>query len=199
MKTSRLWAVLPWAALAAAATAAQPSVRCEGCGHGVAYGHKSAYTCEEAFYQNKMWPNQYIAPARRGICQATEAMIANGWRRHNVLGSFFFDPNTGELSEAGRLKVEWIATQAPANRRTIYVERDANQHEHNQRMQAVQELVASLSTTGVDVQETYVRDHGHPASSVDAVFTGFRAAQMIPALPPSTTAGGAVGVTAPTP
>jgi hypothetical protein len=38
------------------------------------------------------------------------------------------------------------------------------------------------------VNETHIRDDGHPASGVDAVFTGFRANQMAPMLPQDTAA-----------
>jgi hypothetical protein len=179
------------AVLAATAFAAQPCVRqgdCQG-----ACGPTMKDSCEEAYYQNSIWPRQYIAPSRRGICQSFDLMVENGWRRHNVLGRYHFDPNTGELSEAGRLKVEWILTQSAPNRRTIYIERTINQEQTAQRMESVQALAADLSSGAADVRETYVRDHGHRASSVDAVFTGFGAAQMIPALPPSTSGGGAGG------
>jgi hypothetical protein len=181
------------AVFAATAIAAQPCVRqgaCQG-----AYGHPMKDSCEEAYYQNSIWPRQYIAPSRRGICQSFELMVNNGWRRHNILGKYHFDPNTGELSEAGRLKVEWILTQSAPDRRTIYIERTVNQEQTAERLASVQALAADLSTGAVDVQETYVRDHGHRASTVDAVFTGFGASQMVPALPPSTTGGGAAGAT----
>lgn len=192
MKTSRLWAALPLAVLAATAMAADPSGRHYG------YGPTLGQSCEEAYYQNSIWPRQYIGPSRRAICQSTALMINNGWRRHNILSSFHFDANTGELSEAGRLKIEWILTQSAPNRRTIYIERTSSQERTAERIEAVQEVASILSAGAADVQETYVRDHGHPASSVDAVFTGFSANQMIPALPPSTTAGGAAGASAPT-
>lgn len=183
------------AVLAATVSAAQPCMRPVACGGHVAYGPSLGESCEEAWYQNCIWPRQYIAPSRRGICQATELMINNGWRRHNVLGKYHFDANTGELSEAGKLKVEWILTQSAPNRRTIYIERTANEEQTAERLESVQELATTLSSGAADVRETFVRDHGHPASTVDAVFTGFGANQMIPALPPSTTAGGAAGAT----
>ena len=191
MKTFRLWAALPMAVLSASAFAAQP------CDRPVAYrtttGPTMKDSCEEAYYQNSIWPRQYLAPSRRAICQSYALMVDNGWRRHNVLGNYHFDPNTGELSEAGRLKVEWILTQSAPNRRTIYVQRSINAETTAERQESVQQFAADVSTGVVDVRETYVRDHGHRASSVDAVFTGFGANQMIPALPPSTTTGGSTG------
>ena len=55
------------------------------------------------------------------------------------------------------------------------------------RIEAVQQYVAGLNGLGGpgDVQETLVRDDGYPAGMVDAVFTGFKANQPVPMLPPS--------------
>jgi hypothetical protein len=191
MKTTRLWAALPLAVFAASAFAASPCHR-PGC-YGPVHGHPMKDSCEEGYYQNTIWPNQYIGPSRRGICQATQLMIENGWRRHNLLGNFHFDRETGALSEAGKLKVEWILTQSAPNRRTIFIERSIDTEKNAERQEAVQQFAADLSSGVVDVRETYVRDHGHRAASVDAVFTGFGAAQRVPALPPSASAGGSGG------
>jgi hypothetical protein len=144
--------------------------------------------CEAAFHDNAMWPQQYIGPSRRGICQSFDLMVANGWRRHNLLGQHHFERNGNQLSEAGRLKVQWILTQAPSTHRTIFIERTANAEQTAERIEAVQLLAADLSTgAAAEVRETYVRDHGHPAASVDAVFTGFHSNQRAPMLPPSGT------------
>jgi hypothetical protein len=190
MKTIRLWAAVPLAVLAASATvfAAQPCHRHGDCGYATSHPMKDS--CEAAYYQNSIWPQQYIGPSRRGICQSTQLMIDNGWRRHNLLGNYHFDPNTGELSEAGRLKVEWILTQSTPNRRTIFIERSIDTEKNAERQESVQQFASDLSSGAVDVRETYIRDHGHRAASVDAVFTGFGAGQRPPVLPPSAGGGG---------
>jgi hypothetical protein len=122
-----------------------------------------------------------------------ETMINNGWRKQNLLGKQHFDAHGEQLTEAGRLKVEWILTQAPPHRRSIYVQRAADAEDTALRVQSVQELAATMtSSTGLaNVQETHIRDEGHPAGAVDAVFTGFHAHQLIPALPQAS--GGAAG------
>lgn len=153
-----------------------------GCRPG---GYGRSFTAEEAIYDNCIWPKQYIAPSRRGICQSFDVMVNNGWRRHNLLSKYHFDPQSGELNEAGRLKTEWTLTQNPMNHRTLYVERNiVDQQQTAERVAAVQSFASSIGSVGAaDVQETHVREHGHPAGGVDAVFTGFRANQMAPALP----------------
>jgi hypothetical protein len=194
MRMTRLWGFAPLALLSvASAFAAQPCMRHTHVQQGTL---QRSSDCEAAFHENHIWPQQYLWPSRRGICQSFDIMVANGWRQHHVLGQHYFDRNTGVLTEAGLMKVQWILTQAPPNRRTIFIERTRDAEQTAARVEAVQQLAADLSS-GADapeVRETYVRDYGHPAIGVDAVFTGFRANQMVPMLPPSTTAGGAAGV-----
>lgn len=185
MKFAALWAALPAMALVAADVHAQQCTQCNQRGANCGIGPSRHLNCEETYVDNVMWPRQYVGPSRRGICQATDTMVNNGWRRQNLLGPYHFEANGVQLNEAGRLKAEWILTQAPPARRTIYVQHVADQQRTAGRVEAVQQYVANLNGMGSpgDVQETYVRDDGYPASMVDAVFTGFKANQPIPALP----------------
>jgi hypothetical protein len=206
MKLPRLWLAISVAAAFSASTAAAQCQQCQqrassscGCaGHGQGCGaypcatrggsqgpYARHFTLEEAVIDNCIWPRQYVAPSRRGICQAYDAMVNNGWRRHNLLSKYHFDSDTGELNEAGKLKTEWTLTQAPPHRRTLFVERNAGDQQLTaDRVAAVQTYAATMNAAGaVDVQETHIREHGHPAGSIDAVFTGFRTNQMAPTLP----------------
>jgi hypothetical protein len=189
MKLALVWAALPMAVVSLSAAAMEPCARGPGCGPGGPVcrpAHDRPYidSCEETFFQNQIWPRQYINPSRRGICQSMERMIANGWRQQNLLGKFHFDESGQELSEAGRLKVEWILTQAPPHRRTIYVQRAAEQEQTAQRIEAVQELAANVAPSAgpADIQETHIRDDGRPAGQIDAVFVGFSQNQRAPSL-----------------
>ncbi len=185
MKTLALWAAVPLAAIFVSAAQGQ---QCQcNCGSQCDAGCYPDYWggCSAAFHDNLRWPHQYTWPARRGICQSFALMANNGWQKQNLLGKYHFDPKTGELSAAGRVKVQWILTQAPQQRRTIYVEQFGDQEQTAQHVQAVQSLAANLSYGGgqVDVQETLLHDDGRPAGSVDAVFTGFSTNQKPPVLP----------------
>jgi hypothetical protein len=132
-----------------------------------------------------MWPKQYVHPSRRGICAAFAIQANNGWRRNNLLGKYHFDAEGGELSDAGKAKVDWILTQAPPQRRTIFVERATEPDQTANRIQAVQTLASSGPSQGgpIDVRESNLREIPHPAGAVDAVFTGFSTNQMPPVLP----------------
>jgi hypothetical protein len=196
MTKSLLYALAPLAALMSAS-----AVYAQNCAGGCSQcqascGPTQMQSYHDSYYMNQTWPRQYMAPARRGICQSFELMVANGWRRNNLLGKYDFDPKDGSLSEAGRLRVEWILTQAPPQRRTIFVQRGLDQQQTSLRVEAVQTLAANMypSMGPADVQETIMQDYGRPAASVDAVFTGFSANQPLPVLPASTAAGsGATG------
>jgi hypothetical protein len=184
MKTLALWAVAPLAAIlvAGSARAQQCPTNCRCQNY---YQPTFMDVNEAAFRDNNRWPHQYTWPSRRGICQSFAIMANNGWQRQNLLGQYHFDPKTGELSAAGRVKVQWILTQAPPQRRTIYVEQFGEQQLMAARVQSVQTLAANLATGAgpADVQETLLHDDGHPAGSVDAVFTGFSTNQKPPVLP----------------
>ena len=188
MKTDRLWAAVPLVALLAASTAS--AQHCGTCASSGAGGARLE-AARASYHDNSMWPRQYVTPSRRGICQSYEIMINNGWRRHNLLGKYHFNPETSELTEAGKLKVEWTLTQAPAQRRAMFVERGVDQQQTADRIAAVQSLASSMNPSPgeADVQETHIRDDGHPAGAIDAIFTGFRAGQLPPVLPQS----GAIG------
>lgn len=179
-----LVALAPLAALAFASSvnAQQCAGHCSQCQMQCGPAHGEEF--KAAFHDNLMWPQQYVKPSRRAICQAFDTMTVNGWRRNNLLGKYDFNTEGEGLSEAGKLRVTWILTQAPPNRRTIFVQRGIDEATTAARVEAVQTLAANFSYAGpADVQESHLQDDGHPASSVDAVFTGFNANQMPPILP----------------
>jgi hypothetical protein len=187
MKLS-LCALVPLASLlaASAASAQQCGSACSQCRGGYAPSYGQAY--HDTYYDSAIWPRQYMAPSRRGICQAFELTVANGWRRNNLLGKYDFAPNGEGLSEAGRLRVQWILANAPPQRRTIFVQRGVDAKQTADRVEAVQLLAANFNPAvgPINVQETYLQDDGRPAAAVDAVFTGFSANQPLPVLPAST-------------
>jgi hypothetical protein len=185
----RMLATVGCLATASVANAQQYAGHCSQC---QVYGHPHTDEFKATYHQNAMWPSAYVLPARRGICQAFELTAANGWRRNNLLGKYDFDPEseTG-LTEAGKLRVERILAYAPPQRRTIFVQRSLEPNVTAERVEAVQSFAANrMPGIGpIDVQETILQDDGHPAASVDAVFTGFGANQPPPVLPASNATG----------
>jgi hypothetical protein len=183
------------AALGVAPANAEPCDCGRACSSQAASGPDWFDRNRAAFYDNLMWPKQYVHPARRGICQSFAIMANNGWRRNNLLGKYDFDPKDEQLTDAGKAKIDWIMTQAPQQRRSIFVERAADAIRTAERIQAVQELASNAPSSAgpVNVQETNLREIPHPAGAVDAVFTGFSTNQLPPVLPKAETGASSGG------
>jgi len=159
-------------------------------------GHASVADAFRAGYDaNVTWPRIFIPPARQAVCQTYAAMIDNGWRRQNLLGDYHFKPNSNQLTEAGKLKVKWILSQAPTHRRGIFVERGIDESQTAARVAAVYDNASNMSPSvgAVEVNDTHLVAEGHPAGAVDHTFVGFRTHQPLPVLPASTGTGSGSG------
>lgn len=143
---------------------------------------------KSGYAANVIWPRQFVPAARRPIYETYAAMVNNGWRRQNLLGDYHFDPESNELTRAGEMKVQWILTQAPANRRSVFVQRAHNEQDTAMRISAVQGYSSQMSPAvgAVRVNDTHIVAEGHPAGAVDNMFIGFQANQPPPVLPADT-------------
>ena len=133
---------------------------------------------------NVNWPRMYIPAARRSVCSTYNVMTNNGWRRQNLLGDYHFNEDTNELTQAGKLKVNWILSQAPPRRRSIYVQRGSDVEQTGSRIAAVQDFTSNMSPSvgAVDVNDTHIVAEGSSAGAVDNMFVGFQANQPPPVL-----------------
>ncbi len=141
---------------------------------------------------NVQWPRHYIPPARRSVCATYAAMVNNGWRRQNLLGDYHFDKETNELTNAGKLKVNWILSQAPVQHRNVFVQRGSEELQTTSRIASVNDYAGNMSPSvgRIDVNDTHIVAEGHSAASVDSVFVGYEANRLPPVLPASTGGGG---------
>ncbi|MCO6044625.1 hypothetical protein NG895_11970 [Aeoliella sp. ICT_H6.2] len=138
---------------------------------------------------NAMWPYPYVCPDRVWAHAPFDIMVANGWRRQNLLGAHHFDPQTGKLTRAGELKVEWILTQTPPSRRQVFVERSMNDDVTQNRIAQAQQFANGLPIEGGDtiVQDTYVRSPSRAAGMVDGERNSFIENRKPAVLPAGTT------------
>ncbi len=143
---------------------------------------------KSAYMWNSVWPKPLIPPARLSVNSMYEAMINNGWRRQNLLGKHHFDADTNQLTEAGKLKVQWILTQTPMHRRDIFVQRGLNETQTAVRIDSIHRYTAAMSPSPgrTNVTDTHLVAEGHSASAVDAMFTGYQANRLPPVLPVDT-------------
>ena len=140
------------------------------------------------------WPEPFVHADRATVRAPFCVMVANGWRRQNMLGEFHFEPATGQLTEAGRLKVRWILTACPDQHRLIYVHAAEQDEETSARIAAVQQLAARIAPNDVPpVMPTSIADDGWPADQVDLIGRKFQSSTPPPRLPAAT--GGTSGTT----
>lgn len=142
--------------------------------------------------RRQWWPRPFNEADREAARTPFALMVANGWQRQNMIGDIFFNAENGELTEAGRLKVEWILYEAPEQHRTIYVHRGKTAEETGQRVETVRQYVALIGDEQhtAPVMPTDIADRGWPASRVDQVNRKFQASQPDPKLPPPQPLGG---------
>lgn len=118
---------------------------------------------------NAMWPYPYVCPDRIRAHAPFDAMVSNGWRRQCMLGRHHFDAESGKLTRAGELKVRWILTQTPPNRRQIFIESAADSSITEQRVAVAQEFANGMTLDGSEamVAATNIQSEGRPAAVVD--------------------------------
>ncbi len=143
------------------------------------------------FRRNNCWPEPFVYPNRAAVRVPFQIMVARGWQRHNTLGREYFDPETQQLTHAGKLKVQWIMTQAPVDRRVVYVNPAPTAQATQARLAAVRQLVSAyVARNQVDEHLALTRmpEAKWPGADITAIGQRFRGAQPAPVLPQETTA-----------
>ena len=114
------------------------------------------------------WPEPFVYADRAAVRQTMAIQVSAGWERQNLLSDFHFLPGGNELTEAGRMRVQWIMDEVPEPHRQIFVHRADTPQETALRMQAVQHFVAqSPYATNVPVLEsTKPTMDGRPTASI---------------------------------
>jgi hypothetical protein len=137
------------------------------------------------YHRNKNWPQPFVQVDRAQTLMPFAVMQNNGWERENLMGAHHFSADNTELSEAGRLKAQWILTQSPAQRRTLFVEYPGDPQKMAARMRALQTLSSKFLPPGMvaDVRPSRMMTEGWPASVVDQTNTQFQESRPVPALP----------------
>jgi len=150
----------------------------DDCAHYIKHGYR----------QNKVWPWPYVCADRIAVREPFCIMINNGWRRQNLLGPHHFTDDTAKLTSAGELRVRWIMTQAPGERRTIFIERDVDPAVTAARVAVARGFASQVNTDGqiAQVVETHLISEGRPAAVVDATNVRFQESLPPPVLPAAT-------------
>lgn len=125
--------------------------------------------------RRQCWPEPFLSADRATATAPFAIQVANGWRKQNMLGEFHFEQGTGQLTEAGRLKIRWILQTGPKQHRLIYVHSAETFEETESRMAAVEQLASRIAPGDMPpILSTNIADQGWPADQVDSIGRQFR-------------------------
>ncbi|GAB4132642.1 hypothetical protein [Thermopirellula anaerolimosa] len=143
-------------------------------------------------YRNNSWPDCFVPNDRFAAKAPLELMVQKGWMGQNLISEQHFDQETGKLNQAGKLKVEWILTEAPSTHRTIYVRQSYKAEETQQRVAAVQEWANEVNGPegDIDIQTVRMAPPGWPAEMVDSLERKYMETMPAPRLPKLENGGG---------
>ena len=138
--------------------------------------------------RRQCWPKPFTCPDRQAVRAPFATMVSNGWRRQNLIDDYHFDPQTGELTEAGRMKVRWVLREAPEQHRILYVHCGENVQETTARLDVVRQHAVTILPHGQlpIIMETDIPSGGWSAATIDAVGRKYLESVPLPVLPPPT-------------
>jgi hypothetical protein len=143
----------------------------------------------DTFARNNSWPDPFICRDRELVSGPLQATVANGWKRQCLLQAYHFD-ETSQLTQAGQRKLEWVLTQAPVQRRALFVQRSQNPEVTAARVETVTRAASRLSNASQvpQIVETDRVDEGWPAQEVDDVAKAYQKTTPDPRLRPASSA-----------
>jgi hypothetical protein len=141
--------------------------------------------CKRDFHRNNCWPTPFVQAERARVQRPLELMTLNGWQQQNLLGAYYFDSESGELTTAGELKVHRVLTQSPRAFRTVFVEQGTNREVTEARLAVVREWANGRlpETVVVDVRESNMVARGWPADYIEMINAKYQHELPDPAWP----------------
>jgi hypothetical protein len=147
------------------------------------------------FKRNRDWPEPFLRADRESATLPFGLMVANGWRRQNLLSDYHFQEDTLQLNQAGELKLRYILTQMPPQRRTVFVQRGDTPEVTAARMDKVHRSAARMLAPGAvpEIVESDLPNDGWPADEIDSITKGFNNSRPQPRFSSSSGGGGSGG------
>jgi len=144
------------------------------------------------YKRNQYWPEPFIWADRKATIAPFSQMVANGWRRQNLISDYYFNADGTQLTVAGEQRIRYILTQQQPSRRTIFVQRGLTTQETDQRMNLAHRAAIRMLPAGAmpDVVESDLPNDGWPADDIDAVARRWNASRPSPRLTNDQTSGG---------
>ncbi|HEX3727346.1 MAG TPA: hypothetical protein VHV08_13930 [Pirellulales bacterium] len=139
---------------------------------------------QTGYQRNKAWPEPFLMSDRAAAATPFAIMVANGWRRQNLLSDYHFNEETQQLNQSGEIKLRFILTQMQPQRRAVFVQRGLTPDVTAMRMAVVQHSAQNVVPPGMiaAVIESDLPNDGWPAEDVDAVARKWQSTRPDPRL-----------------
>lgn len=137
------------------------------------------------WHRMNCWPEPFQHADQQAAVMPLIAMTNSGWRAQNTLSHHFFDSESQELTQAGELKIHWIATQVPMHRRAVFILRANDPNATSARVTAVKQFLAKIlpDSPHPDVLLTDIIPPGGSGEYFDAVDRQLKSSVPAPRLP----------------
>ncbi len=112
--------------------------------------------CHTDKLRNNAWPQPFRGQDSISAVAPFEVMKANGWREFNTISDSFFN-NSNQLTDAGILKVQQVLTQAPENRKALFVVKSESPEQTATRIESVEIAVSGMIPVG-DLPPIHITD-----------------------------------------
>jgi hypothetical protein len=147
------------------------------------------------YKRNNDWPQPFIQADREAALLPFSIMEANGWRRANLLSDYHFREDSNQLNQAGELKLRYILTQMPPQRRTVFVPRGLTPEVTAARIEKAHRSAARMLGSGLypEIVESDLPNDGWPADEIDSITKGFNSSRPQPRVTSSGGGGGGSG------
>ena len=151
------------------------------------------------FERRNCWPEPFVYTDRDVARAPFGIMVANGWERQNLLIDAYFTEHGAQLTDAGRVRINWILFDGLPQHRMIYVRRSIKPEETAARLATVHAYVGSVwqGSSMPPILASNVSAEGWPADRVDVVNKKFLQAIPAPQLPAPTQGSAAGGGSTP--
>jgi hypothetical protein len=148
--------------------------------------------CKLDWQRNQAWPNPFVAQDRLAACSPFVTMTVNGWRDQCTLSNFHFDPESQQLTEVGRLRVQQILREHPEMYRNVFVVRGTTPEATTARVDSAQQFVNNLAgqETGSEVRLVELEPRGVTADDVQMISSKLKSSMPDPRLPASSSPAG---------
>jgi hypothetical protein len=144
------------------------------------------------FCRRNCWPQPFSCAERPTVRAPFAIQVANGWERQNLMGDWYFDAETGQLNEAGKLKIQWVVFDCPEQHRAIFVRHTANHEQTDARLTMVRDYAAQIAPNGdvPQVMPSMMSDQGRSADWIDRVNRKYITSAPEPKLPAASEGSG---------